>query len=95
MQNLKVKYLDSLCDFIGVNTYSDYERYTKFPDWNFIHKVWDRFRDLTFTEHKDREIHLDYRIVIQNDIVNTKDGTVNNTIKSLGEAVEWYNGIIK
>ncbi len=95
MESLRLKYIKSLCSFIGVSTQAEYDKHLNFPDWNFIHQVWNKFRDTKFIHPNDYEIHVDYRILIQNDIVNTKDGTVDKTIFSLGEAIEWLNGVVK
>lgn len=65
-------------------------------DWNWLHRVWEKFRDLKFEDSDDPSDPLIIHRTYCNDIVfEICYGVLEEALIELGKAIEWYQTIKK
>lgn len=56
--------------------------------WDWLRPVWDKFRDLKFTEETSMKLHLNYVARLAQDIAY---GTIDEFHHNIHIAIQWYN----
>lgn len=56
--------------------------------WDWLRPVWDKFRDLKFSEETAMKLHLNYVARLAQDIAY---GTIEEFHNNLSISIQWYN----
>ena len=66
-------------------------KYVKFEDFNLLHEIWAKFRDLCITREDIVDEYTNYKKKISHKLINN---TAEETFMELGEAIQWYNDAV-
>lgn len=90
--NEVLKDFDTVRNFIVEHGGQMVEIEVSYMDYNALHRVWEKFRELRFDDMKDKVSHSNKNQSIAHAMAY---GTLTDLYNALVEAVKWYNEVKK